>query len=133
MRERKGREPFYMRVGGPSGAFAIIGDDDAWAAWRRTVGERSLWRNEIPARFSLQLLTHRPVFNAARVQCPLLIQIAEFETVIHNEPAIRVAEQAPHGELLRYPNLRAFDGYTGHGFELVVADQVEFLERHLLG
>jgi hypothetical protein len=59
------------------------------------------------------------------------VQIAEQETVIHNRPALRVAQKAPRCELRRYPGLRHFDGYTGAGFERIVTDQIEFLRRHL--
>jgi alpha-beta hydrolase superfamily lysophospholipase len=131
-RQLRGAEPYYIPVGAPTGGFAILGDDGAWEGMRATVGERSLWRNEICARFSLQVATHRPIRNASRVACPLLIQIAEFDTVIHNAPAIRAAAVAPRGELRRYPTLRHFDGYTGHGFELVITDEIEFLQRHLI-
>jgi hypothetical protein len=43
---------------------------------------------------------------------------------------LRYAEQAPRGEIKRYP-VGHFDIYSGTAFELVVADQVDFLTRHL--
>jgi hypothetical protein len=40
---------------------------------------------------------------------------------------------APKGELRIYPGIDHFDIYDGPSHEAVVADEVEFLHRHLLG
>ena len=44
--------------------------------------------------------------------------------------AVSMAEAAPEGELRRYP-IGHFDVYVGEAFENAVADQTEFLKRHL--
>ena len=48
-------------------------------------------------------------------------------------PAIEGARQAPKGELRIYPGIGHFDIYDGPSHEAVVADEVKFLHRHLLG
>ena len=48
-----------------------------------------------------------------------------------NEFAPRVVERAPHAELRRYPASH-FEIYHGQVFQRVLADQVDFLKRHLL-
>jgi hypothetical protein len=47
-------------------------------------------------------------------------------------PAIEAARQAPHGELRTDPGVDHFDIYDGPEHEAVVADELAFLERHLL-
>ena len=46
------------------------------------------------------------------------------------EPARRAGERAPKGEVRDY-DLGHFDIYVGEPFERAVADQVDFLRRHL--
>jgi pimeloyl-ACP methyl ester carboxylesterase len=66
------------------------------------------------------------------VTCPLLVCVADRDDLTPPAPAVRMAELAPRGELRRYP-LTHFSIYTGEGFEEAVADQSEFLRRHLEG
>ena len=46
--------------------------------------------------------------------------------------AIKAARSAPHGELRTYPGVDHFDIYDGPEHEAVMADEVDFLSRHLL-
>jgi hypothetical protein len=46
--------------------------------------------------------------------------------------AIAAARRAPHGELRVYPGVDHFDIYDGPQHELIIADQLAFLERHVL-
>ena len=45
-------------------------------------------------------------------------------------PARKAAAAAPRGELIEYPGGH-FDIYVGEPFERAIADQLEFLDRHL--
>jgi len=47
-------------------------------------------------------------------------------------PAMAAARRAPYGELRTYPGVDHFDIYDGAAHEAVVADQLDFLRRHLL-
>jgi hypothetical protein len=57
--------------------------------------------------------------------------IADGDRLIPLKPALKVAHDAPRGELRRYP-FGHFGMYFGDGFERGAADQAEFLRRHLL-
>ena len=46
------------------------------------------------------------------------------------DAAAKVADDAPQGELARYP-IGHFEIYTGEWFERAVTRQAEFLARHL--
>ena len=82
------------------------------------------------ARSLFSLIRYRPGKLAGRLVMPLLICIAEDDTAASLPLAVRAAEQAPHGELRRYPGGH-FAAYLGEVFEQMVSDQVKFLRRHL--
>jgi alpha-beta hydrolase superfamily lysophospholipase len=126
LRARKGNEPYTVPALGPAGSRAVIANQGAWETSKR-VEPYSLWRNEVAARVLLQIPRHRPIRNARKVQCPLLVQVAEEETLLRNRPAESAARRAPQGTLRSYPGLDHFDVYWESGIDTVVADQVAFL------
>jgi pimeloyl-ACP methyl ester carboxylesterase len=90
----------------------------------------SRWRNEVAARIALHIGTYRPGRKASRIRCPILYCIADNDSVTPANLALKAAAAAPRAEIKRYP-AGHFDVYVGELFELVVADQIEFLTRHL--
>ncbi len=112
---------------------AFINAPDAEAGWRHVVaiGEDSGWRNRVSSRWLLGR-PFRPGRLAARLRCPWLVCVGEADRVARPGPAIGAARRAPRGELRTYPDVDHFDVYDGPEFEAVVADEVEFLTRHLL-
>ena len=119
-------------VGRPDEA-AFINAPGGEQGWRRVVagGEDSRWRNRASARWLLGR-PYRPARHAARLHCPWLLCVGEADRVARPGPAIAAARRAPHGELRTYPGVDHFDIYDGPEFEAVVADEIEFLRRHLL-
>jgi pimeloyl-ACP methyl ester carboxylesterase len=117
-------------VGQPHEA-AFINAPGAEAGWRHVVaiGEDSRWRNRASAGWLLQ--DYSPIRHAETLHCPWLVCVAEDDNVALAEPAIAAAERAPRGELRTYPGVGHFDIYDGPEHEAVVADEVEFLRRHL--
>jgi pimeloyl-ACP methyl ester carboxylesterase len=119
-------------VGQPDEA-AFINAPDSEAGWRHVVaiGEDSRWRDRVSSRW----LLGRP-FNpgryARRLHCPWLVCVGEADQVAHPGAAIAAARRAPHGELRLYPGVDHFDIYDGPEHEAVVADQLDFLDRHIL-
>jgi len=119
-------------VGQPDEA-AFINAPDAEAGWRQVVanGEDSRWRNRVSSRWLLGR-PYRPGHLARRLHCPWLVCVGEADRVARPGPAIAAARRAACGELRTYPGVDHFDVYDGPEFEAVVADEVEFLSRHLL-
>jgi alpha-beta hydrolase superfamily lysophospholipase len=119
-------------VGQPNEA-AFINAPGGETGWRRVVatGEDSRWRNRASAGWLLGR-PYRPGRHAAKLHCPWLLCVGEADRVARPGPAIAAARRAPHGELRTYPGVDHFDIYDGPEFEAVVADEVEFLQRHLL-
>jgi pimeloyl-ACP methyl ester carboxylesterase len=119
----------YVATVGPPGSLAVMTSPDANDGYRRLAPPG--FRFEVAARIALLAGLYRPVSHAARVRCPVLVQICEHDSVA---PA-SAAEQTllalgDLGEARRYP-IGHFEPYFGVHFERSVADQVEFLRRHL--
>jgi pimeloyl-ACP methyl ester carboxylesterase len=119
-------------VGRPN-ELALINAPGGEEGWRRVVamGEESRWRNRVSSRWLLGR-PFRPVRHAAKLHCPWLVCVGEADRVAKPGPAIAAARRAPLGELRAYPGVDHFDVYDGPEHEAVVADEVEFLRRHLL-
>jgi uncharacterized protein len=120
-------------VGQPHEA-AFINAPDAEAGWRHVVaiGDDSRWRNRVSARWLIEE-PYRPAEQAPTLHCPWLVCVGEADQVAQPGPAIAAAHEAPLGELHSYPGVDHFDIYDGPEHEAVVADEIEFLRRVLLG
>jgi alpha-beta hydrolase superfamily lysophospholipase len=119
-------------VGQPDQA-AFINAPGSEAGWRRVVasGENSHWRDRVSTRWLLGR-PYRPARYARGLHCPWLVCVGESDQVAKPGPAIKAAGRAPLGELRTYPGVDHFDIYGGPQHELLVADQLDFLHRHLL-
>jgi dienelactone hydrolase len=131
LRNMLGRQRVHIPVAGRPGSKAWFSQPEALPGFDAIRGDHSLWRNEyLPLSFA-GATSFRAVRVAHRVRCPLFVCIGEEDHVVPRRAAERTAERAPRGELGVYP-IDHFGGFLGEGFERVVADQIEFLSRHLL-
>jgi pimeloyl-ACP methyl ester carboxylesterase len=119
-------------VGQPDEA-ALINAPGGEAGWRHVVaiGEDSRWRNRVSTRWLIGR-PYRPARYAAKLHCPWLVCVGEADRVARPGPAIAAARRAPLGELRTYPGVDHFDIYDGPAHEAVLADEVDFLRRHLV-
>jgi pimeloyl-ACP methyl ester carboxylesterase len=70
------------------------------------------------------------VRKAAEIGCPILLVVAEHDTIAPTGPALRVAERAPKAELVRSRGDH-YDVYEGgQDYDRVVNAELEFLHRH---
>lgn len=125
-------QPHVIPAVAQAGEVGFITAPGAADGWLRVVenGEQSTWRNRAAARTAFAK-PYRPATVAPKIKCPLLVCVGDTDNVAPPSHAALVAEKAPRGELRRYP-IGHFDIYMGEAFEAAVADQEEFLERHLL-
>lgn len=129
LRGWRGRPPLLASAVGDPGTVAAMTAPDARPGFEAIVPPNSLWRNEFAARLMLRFPFYRPGRKAARLNMPLLVCVCEHDTTTPPASTIKAAQQAPRGELRRYP-YGHFDIYTD---PQVKTDQVEFLRRVLTG
>jgi uncharacterized protein len=127
-----GRPPRYIPAGVAPGKFGLVANAAAVAGLdiiRPTDG--SEWNNRVAARSVLGIAAHRPVRKAARIRCPILLVVAESDTIAPMGPALRVAQRAPKAELFRSHGDH-YDVYAGgQDFDRVINREIEFLHRHI--
>lgn len=85
-------------------------------------------RNQVSARVFSHLPRYSPGKRTPEILCPLLVQVAEHDTITPPGPARQAAGRAPRGESRAYPATH-FDIYLGDCFERAVSDQLAFLDR----
>ena len=126
-----GRPPHMVAAVGPPGSLAVMTTPDAEPGFRAIDPPGSTWRNEAAARIALRVASYRPGRHAGQISAPILFAIAQDDAITPVMLAQAAAARAPHAEVRTYPGGH-FDIYVGATFERAVADQVEFLTRHLL-
>ncbi|MGH2974930.1 MAG: alpha/beta hydrolase [Solirubrobacterales bacterium] len=123
----------YLPVVGQPNQAALINAPGGEEGWRHVVGigEESRWRNRVSSRWLLGR-PYRPARHARNLRCPWLVCVGEADRVAKPGPAIAAVQRAARGELRTYPGVDHFDIYDGPEHETLVADQLDFLRRHLI-
>lgn len=83
----------------------------------------------IAARFVLHIVLYSPGRNMRVLDVPVLVQVGSRDATIPPRPTVRAARRAPRSTLRIYASGH-FEPHTGDMFEIVVADQLMFLDRH---
>jgi uncharacterized protein len=124
------RPPRYLPISVPPGQLGVIATDDAMIGMARLDPGDGSWSNEITARSLLDVTLHRPVRHARHARCPLLMVVAEHDTMAPTGPALAVAARASLGELYRSRggHYDVYDGGLDH--ENVLRVETSFLHRH---
>lgn len=123
-----GRPPHTIPLVAAPGSLAIMDSPGALEGYTALAGPT--WRNEVCARTALEVALNRPTHVASRLRTPLLVQIGDHDSVAPPAAARRAARKAELAEVRSYP-VDHFDVYDGIGQQEALADQLEFLGRHL--
>jgi uncharacterized protein len=119
----------YIPIVGRPGDLAVMSSADSNDGYRALAPPG--FRFEVAARIALGVPFYRPVTEAARARCPVLVQICMRDSVAPVAASEKVVRRlGARGEVCRY-DIGHFEPYFGAHFERSVADQVEFLQRHL--
>src|SRR5207253_2186959 len=125
----RGGEPVRIAVVGPPGSVAAMTTPDAQPGYKAIAG--ASWRNEVAARIMLRAGGYRPGLQADRLPCPILVQVADRDSVAPVKAARDAVWRATGGGEMRTYPIGHFDVYVGEPFERAIADQLHFLRRHL--
>lgn len=125
-----GRAPVLVPSFGPPASTALMTAPDAVAGVEAIIPADGSYHKEVSARIALQLATNFPGRRAKDVTCPLHVAICERDNVAPPKPTQKYAARAPRGEVKLY-DAGHFDIYVGDWFERNVADQLDFLARHV--
>lgn len=126
-----GLSPLYVPAVGTAEEGAVLVDPHARRIARALSEGDSVWRNEVAPRVVFDILRLKPSSVAKEVRAPLLVSIAEKDTEAPPYLTRRLAKLAPRGEVRSYP-VTHYEMYRPEIRERVLADQLEFLKRHLL-
>jgi pimeloyl-ACP methyl ester carboxylesterase len=124
----RGQEPLMIGAVGPPGALAGMTTEESEPGMRAIAGPT--WRNEVTGRSVFAEWTNRANTGMERLQSPILVQIADRDSVAPAAAARAAAWRAKgRVEVREYPCAH-FDIYLGWR-ERLIADQLHFLSRHL--
>jgi fermentation-respiration switch protein FrsA (DUF1100 family) len=126
-----GRPPHYMPAVGDPGTFAAMTTPDSKPGFEALLPAETRWENRVAARIVLRLATYRPGRAAAQIGCPVLASVCDKDALAPAERTVKLISRAPRAEIKRYP-VGHFDIYVGDAWERAVADQTDFLRRHLV-
>ena len=129
-RSVRGRSPILIPCYGPPGSTALMTAADAVAGVEALAPAGANIPKEVSARIALQIAFNFPGRRAKDVTCPLHVAICERDTIAPAKQTQKYAAQAPRGEVKFY-DTGHFGIYVGEWFERNVADQLDFLARHV--
>jgi dienelactone hydrolase len=124
------KEPVRIPLVGKPGSTAAMIAPDALPGYLALIPDGLDFVNGVAARFMPTATVYRPGRAAKKVAMPILFCICDHDTVAPPAETLAYARTAPKGEIKTY-DFGHFDIYRGEPFEAAVADQTEFLTRHL--
>jgi alpha-beta hydrolase superfamily lysophospholipase len=120
----------YVPMVARPGEKGIMSGPGHYEQVRRLLDEPETFPNRLSAWVLAEVVTERPARKAPRISAPFLVCAVDREDITDVESVVRAAHRAPRGEVLRYDSDH-FDIYFGDLNRQVIADQVQFLDRHL--
>jgi alpha-beta hydrolase superfamily lysophospholipase len=124
------RSPHYIRMVGRPGEKAIMSRPGHYEQVQRLLDEPETFPNRMSAWVLAQVVSERPARRLPTIAAPFLVCAVDREDITDVESTVRAARSAPGGEVRRYDSDH-FDIYFGELNERVIADQLEFLRRHV--
>lgn len=129
LRMLRGQEALMIPTVGHPGELAGMSSEESEPGMLAIAGPT--WRNEVTGRAVFAEWTNRAITRMDRIRSPILVAIADRDSVAPSAAARAAAWRAKgHVEVRDYPCTH-FDIYVGDWRDRAVADQLHFLRRHL--
>lgn len=125
-----GRAPRYIPAVGRPGELAVMTGPGAHHTIEAM--NSATWRNSVAPRTLLAMMRYKPGDHAPRLRMPLLVCIADSDRETVAEDTLDLARRVPDSEIRTYP-FSHFEIYHPDNRGKVIADQVDFLRRTVLG
>ena len=125
-----GRRPRYVPLAGRPGEVALMTAPDVVDGFGRLLPEGAAPRDDAAARIALGIAFDRPGRRTREVHAPTYVVLCTGDTVAPAKATRRHADRLPHGEVVER-HTGHFDIYVGQEFERTVADELDFLRRHV--
>jgi dienelactone hydrolase len=125
---RFGRVYCVPAVGGPN-EFGLLASPDA-QDFVDLLPEGSAWPNRIPARVLPNIMRYRPMDEARRVRCPVLMVLAEHDQLVPAAIAKQCAERIADCELVSL-DCEHFEVYRDERLPALSARYADFFRKHL--
>jgi pimeloyl-ACP methyl ester carboxylesterase len=126
------RPPVLIPLAGPRGTVASITTPDGERGGQALDpdGRYRDWDQTVAAASALRLAFYRPGRTASRIACPLLVVVFDDDQTVLTSPAVKAAQRAPLGELVRLDG----DHYAAfeRAHEATLDAEIDFLRRHVL-
>jgi pimeloyl-ACP methyl ester carboxylesterase len=129
VRSLRGQRPLMIPTVGRPGEAAAMSSEESVPGMEAIAGPT--WRNEVTGRAVFAEWFNRPITRMDELRSPILVQIADGDSVAPPAAARAAAWRAKgYVQVHEYPCLH-FDIYVGEWRERAIADQLRFLRRHL--
>jgi len=124
-----GLSPHKIPLVGKPGSIAVMADSDAWDTFNKLMPDDFI--NEACARIIIRMDKYEPVKYAARVRCPVLLQVCDNDISLPMS-VVKKAEKrlGKLAEVIHYP-IDHFDIYLGENFKKSISDQLDFFKKYL--
>lgn len=119
------RSPHLIPIVGPPDTIAAISSADGESGYAAIMGPT--FRNEMCARGILPILINRPVTAASGLHMPLMLVVAEKDSIAPVAAVEKVGQRAQGTVRIERYDVGHFDIYLGEVFEKSVSAQVDFL------
>ena len=126
------RPPVLIPLAGPRGTVASITTPDGGRGGQALDpdGRYRDWDQTVAAASALRIAFYRPGRTASRIACPLLVVVFDDDQTVLTAPAVKAAQRAPLGELVRLDG----DHYAAfeRAHQATLDAEIGFLQRHVL-
>ena len=122
--------PYYIPAVGEPGSLAVMTTPDSMPGFTALMPAETKWENRVAARIALLVGTYRPGLKASKLPCPALFCITDNDSLAPAKRTAALAARGPRNEIKHYP-VGHFDIYVPPTWDQAVADQTDFLVRHL--